>query len=169
MRTRGANYTSVDFAFRFRQEDGRVHLVLGEWKYTENAGSTDYGTPGIPSDRKPERRKSTYRSAFTRSRGIFDGSDDSLYDGLFVGATYQWFRLQLLAQEMEIHREMDADVVGGLWVCPEANAEFRERATIPPYLKDRYPDADLFEIWERLVGGQRFQEISTEDFERHPP
>ncbi|RLC60266.1 MAG: hypothetical protein DRI01_10390, partial [Chloroflexi bacterium] len=32
--TRGANFTSADFIIRFREKDGRTHIVLGEWKYT---------------------------------------------------------------------------------------------------------------------------------------
>jgi hypothetical protein len=32
---RGEKCTSADFAFRFRRYDGRVQIVLGEWKYTE--------------------------------------------------------------------------------------------------------------------------------------
>ena len=161
-RTRGKNYTSVDFAFRYRRDDGRIHLILGEWKYTENADSTDYGTSNKASDRKPERRKSTYWPAFTRPGGFFDGYGEDLYHALFFGATYQWFRLELLAQEMEIKEEADADVVSVLWVCPEANAEFREKATIPTYLKDSHPGSSLLEIWGQLVGSQRFQEISSE-------
>ena len=35
-RSRGANFTSLDFAFRFRRTDGRIQIVAGEWKYTEN-------------------------------------------------------------------------------------------------------------------------------------
>ena len=34
-RTRGANFTSLDFCVRFRRSDGRIQLVAGEWKYTE--------------------------------------------------------------------------------------------------------------------------------------
>ena len=163
-RTRGANYTSADFAFRFRQKDGKTHLVVGEWKYTENAGSADYGTAISPTDRKPERRIATYLPAFTRPDGFFKGYDQGLYHALFIGACYQWLRLELLAQEMETWKEMNADVVSVLWICPEANDEFRHKATIPTYLKHRYPDASIFEIWRELAGNRRFREISTERF-----
>ena len=35
-RTRGAGFTSLDFLVRFRRGDGRVQVVVGEWKYTEH-------------------------------------------------------------------------------------------------------------------------------------
>ena len=56
-RTRGANATSADFAFRFLRQDGRKQFVLGEWKYTEEYGEHDKGIPA---------RKENYLDAFNR-------------------------------------------------------------------------------------------------------
>lgn len=164
--TRGANYTSADFVFRFLRRDGKIQLVLGEWKYTEDAGSTDYGTPKSPADRKPEVRKRTYREAFHRPGGVFKNQDKSLYDALFVGPFYQLMRLQLLAQEMEPVRELQADVVTVLHVTPEANREFREFVPSPSlkntHLKDKFPNKGVLDIWEELVPAEKFMSLSTE-------
>lgn len=164
--TRGANYTSADFVFRFRRGDGKIQLVLGEWKYTEDSGSTDYGTAKNPADRKPAVRKRTYWEAFLRSGGVFKNQDKSLYDGLFVGPFYQLMRLQLLAQEMESGRELQADVVTVLHVTPEANREFREFVTSPSlkntYMKDKFPNQGVLDIWKALVPPEKFMSLSTE-------
>jgi hypothetical protein len=164
--TRGANYTSADFSFRFLRGDGKVQLVLGEWKYTEDSGSTDYGAAKSPADRKPTVRKRTYWQAFHRPGGVFKNQDESLYDALFVGPFYQLMRLQLLAQEMERGRELQADVVTVLHVTPEANREFREFEPSPSlkntYLKDKFPNKGVLDIWKELVPAEKFISLSTE-------
>ena len=164
--TRGANYTSADFAFRFLRRDGRIQLVLGEWKYTEDSGSTDYGTSKSPADRKPAARKRTYRKAFYRTDGIFKNQDDFLYDALFVGPFYQLMRLQLLAQEMERGRELQADVVTMLHITPEANQEFREFVPSPSSkntsLRGKFPNKGTLDIWKELVPAEKFMSLSTE-------
>lgn len=132
-RTRGANYTSADFTFRFRRQDGRIQLVLGEWKYTEYYSPKDLGIASNDRDKKPQARKQNYWTAFNRRNGVFAGYGEDLYDALFFEPFYQLMRLQLLAQEM-VNREMNADMVSVLHICPEANREFRERVT-SPYLK----------------------------------
>lgn len=161
-RSRGANYTSADFAFRFRRTDGRTQLVLGEWKYTEYYGSRDLGTPSSSRDKKPEARKRNYRPAFNRENGIFVGHGEDLYDALFFEPFYQLMRLQLLAQEMELGQELDADVVSVLHICPESNREFREQVT-SPQLKEMFPDKGTLEIWKGLVPEDRFKSISVEE------
>ena len=163
-RTRGANYTSADFAFRFRRTDGKIHLVLGEWKYTEFYNSEDLGA--IPA------RKDNYRRAFERPDGVFSKGikayGSRLYDAMFYEPFYQLMRLQLLAQEMAhgadtgVGREMDADVVTVLHVCPTANQEFRNRVTSPA-LKSMFPNKNVFEIWDELVPKGSFMSIATEN------
>ncbi len=73
-------------------------------------------------------------------------------------------RLQLLAREMETHeeKEMDADIVSVLHICPEANREFRERVT-SPYLANTFLGRGTLEIWEQLVPQNKFKSISVED------
>ncbi len=76
-------------------------------------------------------------------------------------------RLQLLAQEMETHeeKEMDADIVSVLHICPEANREFRNRVT-SPHLASMFPDKGTLEIWEELVPQDKFMSVSVEDLLR---
>ncbi len=160
-RTRGANFTSADFAFRFRKNDGRIHLVLGEWKYTE-----DYGKNYKGSGRQGKARKSNYIDFFIDQEGSFKANYDreELYDSLFYEPFYQLMRLQLLAQEMEAHKEkeMDADTVSALHICPEVNLEFRMNVT-SDYLKEKFPGKGVLEIWKYLVSGDKFMSISVED------
>jgi hypothetical protein len=159
-RTRGANFTSADFSFRFRENGGRIHLVLGEWKYTEEYGRTYKG-----SGRQGEVRKNNYINFFRNRKGVFSANDnrDELYDSLFYEPFYQFMRLQLLAQEMETNKEMDADAVSVLHVSPEANHEFRKNVT-SDYLKEKFPRNDVLEVWKEVVPQDKFMSISVEDF-----
>lgn len=152
-RTRGANYTSADFAFRFRRKDGRIQIVLGEWKYTEEYRSLNKGI---------EVRKQNYFKAFRRSEGVFRRHDDSFYSALFFEPFYQLMRLQLLAQEMEYHKEMEADIVTVLHICPQANTDFRDRVTSPELAK-MFPRIGTLGIWKELVPDHKFRSISVED------
>lgn len=158
--TRGANFTSADFAFRFREKNGCIHLVLGEWKYTE-----EYGRSYKGSGRQGQVRKNNYINFFRDQEGVFSANEDmdKLYDSLFYEPFYQFMRLQLLAQEMEAHKEMDADTVSVLYICPEANHEFRKNVT-SGYLREKFPGKDVLEIWEELVPQDKFMSVSVEDF-----
>ena len=159
-RTRGANFTSADFAFRFRENDGRIHLVLGEWKYTE-----EYGRSYKGSGRSGEVRKNNYINFFKDQKGVFstNSDKDTLYDSLFYEPFYQLMRLQLLAQEMESYedKEMDANIVTVLHICPQANREFRDRVT-SPYLEMTFSGKGTLEIWKELVPEDKFLSISVE-------
>lgn len=152
-RTRGANYTSADFAFRFRRTDGRIHIVLGEWKYTEYYGHEDKGTN--------QTRLDNYAKAFGQSPGVFTCKDPALYRSLFFEPFYQLMRLQLLAQEMEANHEMGADLVTVLHIHPTANKEFIERVT-SEYLSARFPRQSVMSIWRQLVDQTRFTTMSVE-------
>jgi hypothetical protein len=152
-RTRGANFTSADFIFRFIRRDGKIQIVLGEWKYTEEYRRLDKGI---------QVRKQNYHVAFNRHGGVFKHRGEDLYNTLFFDPFYQLMRLQLLAQEMELSREMDADVVTMLHICPVANREFRDRVT-PPHLANIFPNKGTLEIWKELVPQNKFMSISVED------
>ena len=152
-RTRGANYTSADFAFRFLRNDDRVQIILGEWKYTEYYGREDKGTNQIRLD--------NYSEAFRRSPGVFIWSDQQLYRSLFFEPFYQLMRLQLLAQEMETNHEMGADLVTVLHIHPAANKEFTKRVT-SKYLSDRFPSQGVMDTWKQLVDQTKFTTVSVE-------
>ena len=159
-RTRGKYFTSADFAFRFKRNNGKVHLVLGEWKYTESYGRSTLGK------QKPVR-KDNYREAFHRTEGVFGPQRESLYNAFFFEPFYQLMRLQLLAQEMEagdLGREMEADVVSVLHICPMANGEFREAKYVTsPGLQRQFPGKETLEIWKELVPDDKFLSISVEE------
>jgi hypothetical protein len=159
-RTRGANFTSADFTLRFRENNGRIHLVLGEWKYTE-----EYGRSYKGSGRSGEVRKNNYINFFKAPKGVFsiNNDKDKLYDSLFFDPFYQLMRLQLLAQEMEDYKEkeMDADVVSVLHIYPESNKEFRENVTSDS-LKKLFPGKGVIEIWKDLVPSGKFMSITLE-------
>ena len=152
-RTRGANYTSADFAFRFQRTDGRIQIVLGEWKYTEYYGYEDKGTNQI--------RLRNYTESFNRSPGVFVRKNQELYRGLFFEPFYQLMRLQLLAQEMEANHEMGVDLVTVLHIHPMANKEFTERVT-SGYLSAEFAGQGVVSIWKQLVDQTRFTTISVE-------
>jgi len=160
--TRGANFTSADFVIRFREKDGRIHIVLGEWKYTE-----EYGRSYKGAGRQGETRKRTYAEFFKKSGGVFSANTDSdrLYETLFYEPFYQLMRLQLLAQEMQDKHEMDADHVSVLVICPEANQALKDNVT-SAYLKSRFPEKDALSIWSELVQPDRYRSIFAEDL-RH--
>ena len=93
---------------------------------------------------------------------MFERRGEDFYSALFFEPFYQLMRLQLLAQEMEHSREMDADIVSVLLICPEANREFRDRVT-SPHLANMFPDKGTLEIWEELTLQDKFMSISVED------
>ncbi|MBU0492956.1 MAG: hypothetical protein KKA73_31140 [Chloroflexi bacterium] len=153
-RSRGANATSADFAFRFRRYDGRIQLVLGEWKYTEHYHIHE------PNPKPTQLR--VYRDAFERWQA--QQPDLPEYHLLFVEPFYQLMRLTLLAQAMEQARidgagEMGTDVVSALVVAPRANRDYTERFTVPAFA--RY-GRTVGAAWAHLAPPGRFAYLPTE-------
>ncbi|MCL6581903.1 MAG: hypothetical protein K6U08_09920, partial [Firmicutes bacterium] len=139
--------------------DGRVHVVLGEWKYTEAYGESDLAASTNSSS--GDVRLETYREAFGRQGGIFRDHGPEVYRALFFEPLYQLRRLQLLAQEMEHAQELGADIVSVLHVSPEANQDFRGFNPSPP-LRERFPGRGVLEVWQALVPADRFKSLSVE-------
>jgi hypothetical protein len=152
-RTRGANATSADFAFRFRQRDGKVRVVLGEWKYTEKYGDRSIRFSGHGTD-----RLAVYRSALEAPDSPIR-LGDLPPDCLFFDPFDQLMRLQLLAAAMEREKEMDADIVSVLHVAPGANRELMSGIT-SPLLRNR--GADIHAVWASLVDASRFKGVLFE-------
>ena len=155
-RTRGANFTSLDFAFRFRRTDGGIQIVAGEWKYTE------YYVVG--------RNKQISRNGTNRLEEIYRPAlEDRVCqirrgrlapEVLFFDPFDQLMRQQLLCSFMEGRREMKADIVSLLHVAPTANRELMARVTSPVL---KACSADIHEIWGKLVKSGRFSGKSVED------
>ena len=156
-RCRGANATSADFAFRFRRHDGRVQLVLGEWKYTEC-----YSAPLPPLGEINATRLRVYRDAFKRWRADQPGVPP--YESFFADPFYQLMRLTLLAREMErAHKagdgEMGAEIVSVVHVSPEANMAFAARFTAPSFAG---LGRTVTAAWARVAPPDRFVAVPSE-------
>lgn len=146
-RTRGKNATSADAAVRFRRHDGRIEILLIEWKYTEF-----YAAKDIRFSRSGTDRSVTYVPHLRRADSPFAGSPVREED-LFFDPFDQLMRLQLLAAAMEREREMDADVVGVLHLAPRANRELIEGITSPQLAP---LGGNIHDVWRRIVGETRF-------------
>ena len=152
-RQRGALATSADFAFRFRRHDGRIQLVLGEWKYTESYPNKEPDTN--------ETRRRVYEESFDRWKA--QNPDLPEYEHFFVEPFYQLMRMTLLAKEMERAKEtgtgeMEADVVTVCLIAPSANEDYTKRVTsagLKPY------GNTVHSIWSNLMG-DKFRVIPTE-------
>ena len=153
-RSRGQNFTSADFAFRFLRDDGKIQVVLGEWKYTENyTWGKSIRISGSGKDRLTIYGPHLEHQACQIRLGSVDP------DWLFYDPFDQLMRLQLLASMMEHHHEMDAEIVSVLHIAPIANKELTERIT-SPYLRDFATDIHL--LWAKLVTDMRFQGFHAE-------
>lgn len=160
-KTRGANCTSADFAFRFRTTDDKIQLVLGEWKYTE-----EYKGRKLPphEDINPTQYR-VYKNAFDNWKK--NNSKLPPYESFFVEPFYQFMRQTLLAREMEKAKmtkppgEMDADIVSLLHISPAANEDFGKTFTSPIF--KIYGDT-VTKAWTSIVTKDRFRALSTEKF-----
>ncbi len=154
-RTRGANFTSFDAAVRFEDASGRTQIAVIEWKYTES-----YGRTSKAEGKSGARRQAIYRDSFEAADGPIDASQVPDYLDLFYEPFYQMMRQQLLAHEMEKHRELGADVVTVVHICPAKNTDFRRITS--PNLDPLGKSATS--VWKSLLHKpERFVEVHTED------
>ena len=157
--SRGAHFTSADFAFRFRRTDGKVQIVLGEWKYTENypiGKSLRFSKSG----RRIDRLTQVYREHLTNPDCQIRLPADIAFEDLFYDPFDQLMRLQLLASAIERERE-HADIVSVLHVAPRGNRELMERVTSRS-LARIMPGRNMHEIHEALVINGRFKGLYTD-------
>jgi len=154
-RSRGKGFTSADFVVRFRQSDGAIRIVLGEWKYTENYPNGQFMRySGSGTD-----RLEIYRHGL-ESPGSPIRNDQVAPDAFMYDPFDQLMRLQLLAGEMERHREMDANIVSVLHVAPRANKELDRRITSPDLRGFGYT---VHEVWNALTTDDRFRGVYLEE------
>ncbi len=150
---RGANCTSLDFAFFFRRYDGKKQLVLGEWKYTEKYKS--HKLP--PKNEINQTRWDTYKDDFKIWKT--DKPDIPTYENYFVEPFYQLMRQSVLADKMQREKEMDADIVVHLHISPKANREFSDTFTSPIFSK--YGNT-ILEAWRSISPKDKFTSINSE-------
>ena len=154
-RTRGANFTSADAAVMFQRRDGKRHIVLIEWKYTESYGSTPLRYAKSGTD-----RLTIYAPLLKRADCQIKREALPAWDALFFEPFYQLMRQQLLAHEMELARELDAEVVSVLHIAPAHNRDFQKVTS--PALRGFGDSAT--QVWKRLLRApDRFISVSTEE------
>ena len=118
-RTRGANFTSADAVVAFRTADGNRVTVLIEWKYTES-----YTPRNLRFSSRGTDRLDIYRSLLEAFDSPITMPSGIRWDALFVEPFYQLMRQQLLADQMERHKEAGASTVRVVHVSPAANRDF---------------------------------------------
>ena len=55
------------------------------------------------------------------------------------------------------------DEVSVLFICPEANTEFRQMRNLPEVIQARFAGRDVLVKWQGLVPSKAFVSIPTED------
>jgi hypothetical protein len=152
-RTRGANCTSVDAAFRYRTSCGRVELALVEWKYTESY--TRRHDPG-----RDAVREERYRRFYEHPGGPIRALPQFRF--MLDEPFYQLMRQQLLAHELERTHAEGAAVVRVLHVLDPANAAY-QRSIVEPAMKE-FGDT-VGEIWSYLLRAKsRFRHVDPRVF-----
>lgn len=153
-RRRGANCTSADAAVKF-ERNGRVEMLLIEWKYTESYGSHQLsGGEGAF-----QKRLSRYAHlAFHTNGGPIKSDTGIEFSDFFHEPFYQFARQQIMADQMK--KAGDADCVRVLHVAPAANGAF-ERVTAPRLGRG---ERKATEVWKgMLVDPSTFISIATEE------
>jgi hypothetical protein len=152
--SRGQNCTSVDVIFRFRTVDGKIHVVLTEFKYCESDEKAKY---------QHVSERGTDRVAIYRPHLEGDGCQlvlgKTTFEDLFFLPFYQLMRQQLLASAMEREREMDADKVSVLHISPRANKGLLNLTLS----KKIGPGPTVGAVWRIMAKPGRFQYVATEE------
>ncbi len=152
-RTRGANFTSNDAAVFFEHKDGLRQFVLIEWKYTES-----YSPTSLKVSKSGTDRTQIYLPLYEKADCIVDQNKVPAFEDLFYEPFYQFFRQQLLAQEMEKAKELGAEKVSLLHIAPENNLDFT-RITSPTLLP---LGSTATEVWHSLLRKpDRFLSLGT--------
>lgn len=154
-RTRGAGFTSLDFAIRYRNAEKNICIIAGEWKYTEMYDMNK----SIRFSKRGTDRLGIYRPSFD-DVGCQINLGDLDPASLLYDPFDQLMRQQLLASAMEAAHEMSAEFVSLLHVAPRANDELIKRITSPGLVGR---GDSIHEVWSSLVTEGRFRGVQTED------
>jgi hypothetical protein len=157
-RTRGSNATSLDAAVAFVDRLGRKHLVLLEWKYTEQyPGSEEVKAGKFDGDGPGATRRKRYGALFEADEGPVDASLVSLEE-LGYEPFYQFLRQQLLAAALT----GNAEPVRLLHIAPRANTDFA--LVTPERLRAAHPGDSATAVWRGLLRDpSAFVSVHTED------
>lgn len=154
-RVRGSMCTSVDAAFVHHTRDGRVELILLEWKYTE-AYRLRQADPA-----KDATRLKRYGTALIDPDGPVRAD---LLDFAFLldEPLYQLMRQQLLADQLEKNHAHGADRVRVVHVLPPANTGYQRSLHRPA---QNALGSTVGEVWAKLLRGlDRFVSIDPAVF-----
>lgn len=132
-RKRGANATASDAAVKFRTSRGETHLVLIEWKYTEQ-----YRNHRLSADRRGTRVKRYGDIVFQPNGPIRADVGLDLAD-FFYEPFYQLLRQQMLAWHVEHDAAAGIDRARVLHLSPSDNCELHQVTS--PGLQDFGEDA----------------------------
>jgi hypothetical protein len=158
-RTRGANCTSADAIVRFRAKTGEARVVLIEWKYTESYSAEPKRFADSGTD-----RLEIYRALLERPDCPIHLPAGMPLDALFYEPFYQLMRLQLLAHEMELHKDLDATAVSVLHISPRQNVALG--SVTSPALQGL--GTDVVDVWLRIVQDPgRFTHVETQSLFAH--
>jgi hypothetical protein len=154
-RTRGANFTSADAAVKFLRKDGKIQIVLIEWKYTES-----YPTTPLKYAPSQKDRTEIYVDLYNAPDCPLNNALIPSFDSLFFEPFYQLMRQQFLAHKMETARELNVDIVSVLHVAPRHNDDFKRVTSEDLQQLGESPT----KVWEKLVKDpDRFQSVYTEE------
>jgi len=155
-RKRGKYFTSADFAIRYKDFNGKISIILGEWKYTEDNKKNDLRY----SMHNTDRYLDIYNYSLEIFKGLINCYDDIDYTDLFYEPFDQLMRLTLLAKHIESEHEMDIQDSSVFLIVPKANKEYSNLFFSPKLVKK---SKTVQEIWVDLVGRKKFNYIHTED------
>lgn len=151
-RKRGANATAADAAVLFRDAEGRKHLLLIEWKYTER-----YGQPLVPTGNPTRRQR--YQNIFRQPNGPVRDDADVALDDFFWEPFYQMLRQQMLAWHTE-NKSPEIDRARVLHLSPSGN---RALHAVTSRSFRRFGD-DAFAVFRSLLADPSdFIDMSIED------
>jgi len=104
-------------------------------------------------------RVAIYQPLFDAVNCPIDKSKVPGFETLFFEPFYQFMRQQLLANEMEKAKELDADIVSVLHIAPSHNHDFKSITStkLMPFGKT------ATEVWTTLAKKDRFLSVNTED------
>lgn len=152
LRKRGANATAADAAIFYRDAEGRQHLLLIEWKYTEQ-----YGQPLTPAGNATRRQR--YEHIFRQPNGPIRAEAKAALDDFFYEPFYQMLRQQMLAWHT-VASNSQIDGARVLHLSPSGNRPLH-RVTSPGLRQ--YGD-DAFDVFRSLlVNPYDFVSMSIED------
>lgn len=138
-RARGANATAADAAIKYRDRDGRTHLLLIEWKYTES-----YGAP-LQEKGNPTRRE-RYGAIWRVPNGPIRADAPVSLDDFLWEPFYQLLRQQMLAFHTE-RAGSGVDRARVLHLSPAGNRNLH-RVTSPGL---RPLGTDAFDVFRGLL------------------